>query len=149
MILRTTSSNPDFVALVKKLDAYLAVCDGDEHEFYHQFNHIENLQHVVLVHHQGKAVGCGAFKPCNKETVEIKRMYVDEAGRRLGYASKILVELETWAQELGYQYVVLETGVKQTEALQFYLKQGYAAIENYGQYQGMGNSRCFKKKLIQ
>jgi GNAT superfamily N-acetyltransferase len=148
-MLRTTSINPDFVALVKKLDAYLALCDGDEHAFYNQFNHIENLQHVVLVHHLGEAVGCGAFKPYDKETVEIKRMYVDEAGRRLGYASKILAELEKWAHELGYQNVILETGAKQTEAIAFYPKQGYALIENYGQYQGMTNSRCFKKNLTQ
>ena len=33
-LLRTNSSNKDFADLVKQLDAYLKVTDGDEHEFY-------------------------------------------------------------------------------------------------------------------
>jgi len=35
-LIRTTSDNPDFTALVKQLDAYLAEKDGDEHSFYAQ-----------------------------------------------------------------------------------------------------------------
>tara|TARA_R110001592_G_scaffold237306_4_gene496187 strand:+ start:31916 stop:32359 length:444 start_codon:yes stop_codon:yes gene_type:complete len=147
MILRTSSTHKDFIALVAQLDAYLALCDGDDHAFYNQFNHIENLQHVVLAYSNGQAVGCGAFKKIDQHSVEIKRMFVSNDGRRAGWASKILAELENWALELGYQKTILETGAKQTEALLFYPQQGYTSIENYGQYQGMDNSHCFEKKL--
>ena len=34
---RTTATDPDFIALVRRLDAYLAVTDGDEHAFYDQY----------------------------------------------------------------------------------------------------------------
>ena len=32
-ILRTSSKNKDFIDLVKELDAYLKITDGDDHEF--------------------------------------------------------------------------------------------------------------------
>jgi putative acetyltransferase len=47
-ILRTNSENPDFIALVKLLDAYLAVLDGEDHLFYAQFNKIDKIMNVVL-----------------------------------------------------------------------------------------------------
>ena len=37
-LIRTTSDHPDFGQLVAELDAYLRVLDGDDHEFYAQFN---------------------------------------------------------------------------------------------------------------
>lgn len=42
--LRTTSENPDFQKLVKQLDSYLAMMDGEEHAFYHQYNKIDLLK---------------------------------------------------------------------------------------------------------
>ncbi len=45
-IIRTESSHEDFVKLVRQLDHYLAIIDGDEHDFYHQYNQIENLDTV-------------------------------------------------------------------------------------------------------
>ena len=44
------------------LDAELAIRDGDDHAFYHQFNGIDHLDHVVLCFENEKAVACGAFK---------------------------------------------------------------------------------------
>ncbi len=46
-LIRTNSQNGDFVNLVRELDAELAVRDGDEHGFYHQFNKIAALKQVV------------------------------------------------------------------------------------------------------
>ena len=144
---RSNSSNPDFVKLVAELDNYLAVCDGEEHAFYNQYNHIENLNHVVLAYVNGKAVGCGAFKALDTVSVEIKRMYVHPEGRRQGVAAKVLAELEQWAAEKGYTKSILETGKKQIEAIDFYPAQGYMTIPNYGPYQGKENSVCFQKEL--
>ena len=49
-------------AIKKELDNYLAVIDGEEHDFYHQFNKIESLKNVVVLYDGSKAIGCGAFK---------------------------------------------------------------------------------------
>jgi GNAT superfamily N-acetyltransferase len=125
---RTDSSNKDFVDLVKQLDAYLRITDGDEHDFYNQYNSIENLKHVVIAYTENKPVGCGAFKDFENNSVEIKRMYTLEKNRGKGIASLILNELEKWAVE-------------------FYKKNFYAIIPNYGQYKGIKNSLCFMKNL--
>lgn len=146
-IIRTNSENIDFVALVKLLDADLAIRDGEDHAFYNQFNKIDSIKNVVVCFAEELPVGCGAFKPFEKNAVEIKRMYTLPQQRGKGFASSILKELEVWAKELGFTSAVLETGIKQPEAIALYKKNGYLRMENYGQYAGVENSLCFEKKL--
>ena len=146
-LLRTDSNNSDFVSLVAALDADLALRDGDDHAFYAQYNSIENLNHCVIAYDNGKAVGCGAIKSFENNKVEVKRMYTLPECRGKGIATKILVSLEQWAAELGYDSTVLETGKRQPEAINLYLKNGYVITDNYGQYIGVENSVCFEKHL--
>ena len=146
-IERTTSENPNFQQLVVLLDEYLRITDGDEHAFYNQYNNIENLQEVVVAYSENLAVGCGAIKPYDSDTVEIKRMFVLPEARGQGVATKILSALEQWARELNYKKCILETGKRQPEAIALYSKTGYEVIPNYGQYQGMENSVCFLKQV--
>jgi putative acetyltransferase len=146
-LLRTDSDHPDFIALVKLLDAYLAVRDGADHSFYSQFNKIDKIRHAVVAYQDNVPVGCGAIKAFGDDAMEVKRMYVDPASRKAGIASQVLGELERWAHELGYKRCVLETGKRQPEAIALYRKQGYRSIDNYGQYVGVENSLCFEKQL--
>lgn len=146
-IVRTNSENQDFINLVQKLDAYLKITDGDEHEFYNQLNNIDVLKYVVLVYLDGIPVGCGAIKKMDKSAAEVKRMFVSSDKRGKGIAKNILAELETWAKELNYKKCVLETGKRQVEAVKFYHKCKYKVIPNYGQYTVMENSICFEKNM--
>lgn len=145
--VRTDSSHPDFIALVKLLDAELAVRDGNEHAFYHQFNSIDMLRNVVIGYTNGTAVTCGAIKELQVDAMEVKRMYTLPDHRGNGFAVKVLKELEKWAAELGYLKCMLETGKKQPEAIALYSKCGYRIVPNYGQYAGVQNSVCFEKIL--
>ena len=144
---RTNSDDTDFQTLVKELDKELAIRDGDEHAYYAQFNKIDALKYVVLAFENDEAVGCGAIKSFDENSMEVKRMFVPGNKRSKGIASVVLRELETWANELGYSKCVLETGYTQPEAIRLYEKNGYAKIPNYGQYIGMDNSICFEKVL--
>jgi GNAT superfamily N-acetyltransferase len=145
---RTNSLNPDFVALVKKLDAFLTITDGDEHAFYDQFNKIDSINHVVVFHENCLPVACGAIKQMGSMNAwEIKRMFVEECMRGKGIASLIINELEKWAKELNVEKLVLETGIRQTEAVALYHKNNYQIIKNFGQYIGVENSICFEKLL--
>jgi GNAT superfamily N-acetyltransferase len=146
-LIRTNSENKDFIALVKQLDAYLAVTDGDDHAFYDQFNKLDSIKHVVVAYNKDIPLGCGAIKEFNTRTVEIKRMYTAPQSRGKGIASILLLELEAWARELSYNTCILETGVRQVEAIGLYKKNGYTLIPNYGQYTDVKDSRCFKKLL--
>jgi len=146
-LLRTNSDNPDFIHLVKFLDADLAVRDGADHAFYNQFNKIDTIKQVVVAYENEQPVGCGAIKEFTPNAMEVKRMYTLPEGRGKRIATQVLMELEKWAAELGYEKTVLETGKKQPEAIALYEKNGYGSIPNYGQYAGMENSVCFEKYL--
>ena len=145
--LKTTSENKDFIELVRHLDRYLAITDGDEHAFYNQFNKINTIKHVIVAYLDEKLVGCGAIKEYSDNTTEVKRMFVLPEIRGRGIATTILTELENWARELGYKSCILETGKKQPEAIGLYQKNSYQLIPSYGQYKNVENSVCFEKKL--
>lgn len=146
-LIRTNSENKDFKALVKQLDAYLAVTDGDDHSFYDQFNKLDSIKYVIVAYENNVPLGCGAIKEFSNEAVEIKRMYTSPQSRGKGIASLLLLELELWAVELSYSKCILETGIRQVEAIGLYKKNGYTLIPNYGQYKGVNDSKCFEKLL--
>jgi len=147
-LIRTNSENSDFISLVKKLDAYLKITDGDDHDFYNQFNYIDVIKYVVVVYKNDKPIGCGAIKHFDSNRVEVKRMFVDSSQRGLGIAPKILNELEIWAKELSYKKCILETGEQQVEAVKLYHKSNYKRMSiNYGQYKGIVNSLCYEKEI--
>lgn len=145
--IRTNSDNPHFIKLVAALDAYLAITDGDEHAFYSQYNKIDKIKHVVVAYENEIPVGCGAIKELAADSMEVKRMFTSPEGRKKGVATTILIALEQWASELGYKKCVLETGIRQADAVSLYQKCGYQSIPNYGQYIGVDNSVCFEKEL--
>jgi putative acetyltransferase len=93
----------------------------------------------------GKPVGCGALRPWDQETVEIKRMFVDERARGSGVAAAILRELERLAQDFGYRRMILETGVRQPEAIALYARHGFVKVEPFGEYVGNALSVCYAK----
>jgi GNAT superfamily N-acetyltransferase len=146
-LLRTNSDNADFRELVRLLDTELQIRDGAEYGFYAQFNRLDAIREVVVAYENEQAVGCGALKKYKANIAEIKRMFVRPESRNRGIAGRILLELETWAKELEFSECILETGLKQPEAVRLYQKSGYKIIPNYGQYAGVENSVCMKKKL--
>ncbi|SRX54453.1 GNAT family N-acetyltransferase [Aequorivita sp. CIP111184] len=145
---RTDSTNKDFIELVKHLDADLAIRDGEDHPFYDQFNKLDSIKYTVVAYNESNcAVGCGAIKQFELNVMEVKRMFVPLDQRGKGIALKILQELETWAMELDNKKCILETGIKQPEAISLYKKSGYKFMDNYGQYAGVEKSVCFEKLL--
>lgn len=145
---RTDSTNEDFIALVTLLDQDLKHRDGDEHSFYAQYNKIETIRNVIICYVEEKPIGCGAFKVYSPGKAEIKRMFVLPAYRGQGVGLNILQQLELWASELKYSECVLETGIKQPEAITLYKKAGYSIIKNYGQYENVENSVCMQRSIL-
>lgn len=145
--IRTDSTNTDFKMLVNQLDRYLMGINGDDHDFFDQFNKIDNIRHVVVLYLDGQPAGCGAIKEYEPGIMEVKRMFVPPAARSKGLATAVLKELEAWAAELGYEKCILETGDIMPDAIALYKKNGYSSIPNYGQYVGVASSVCFEKLL--
>jgi GNAT superfamily N-acetyltransferase len=92
-------------------------------------------------------VASGGFRRHDDEAAEIKRMYVVEDRRGVGYARRLLAELERRAAEAGYVRVILETGLRQPEAVALYESSGYTPIPGFGFYAGQPLSRSFGKQL--
>lgn len=146
-LIQTNPQHLDYQRLVADLDASLRISDGDEFDFYAQFNQSDAIKYVMLAQANAQSVACGAIKEFDSKAMEVKRMFVSESHRNQGIASVLLQGLEAWILALGYPNCILETGVRQLAAIRLYEKNGYQRISNYGQYLGQESSICFKKPL--
>jgi GNAT superfamily N-acetyltransferase len=146
-LFRTDANHPDFKELVILLDAGLAISDGKDHQFYTQFNKTDQIKFVIIAYENSKAVACGAIKKYDENTMEVKRMFTLPENRGKGLAGMILSELQLWAKEMNFKKCILETGIRQIEAIALYKKSDFIIIPNYGQYEGIETSICFEKIL--
>ncbi|TQJ02384.1 GNAT family N-acetyltransferase [Amycolatopsis cihanbeyliensis] len=80
--------------------------------------------------------------------VELKRMYVAESARGRGFARAMLAELERTAVAAGRRRAVLETGIRQPEAIALYRSCGYTDIPKFGYYRNHAESVCLARKLV-
>lgn len=80
-------------------------------------------------------------------TAEVKRMYVAPAARSLGLARAMLAYLEETARRAGVEAMVLETGIRQPEAIRLYETSGYHRVPGFGFYRDAPLSRCYAKTL--
>lgn len=82
------------------------------------------------------------------ETAEVKRMYVAPAARRAGLARAMLAHLEDTARASGARVMLLETGMRQPEAITLYESAGYTRVPGFGFYKDAPLSRCFARSLV-
>lgn len=101
----------------------------------------------------GTAAATGAWRRSRvsalgtTSTAEVKRMYVVPAARGHGLARRMLAHLEATAQESGAEAMVLETGLRQPEAIRLYESSGYVPIPSFGFYRDAPLSRCYARLL--
>lgn len=105
----------------------------------------------VLVRLDGEAVACGSLRAApayGEGWGELKRMFVRPAARGRGLSRLVLRELETIATERGLRRLILETGVRQPEAIALYRSAGYRRIPRYGPYVDEPSSVCYARWLV-
>lgn len=147
-VVKTTSEDPEFIALIKTFDAFLWERYPELKKDYWGNNIIEINNNVVLIYLDEKAVASGCFKKYSEKTVELKRMFVLPEARGFGLAQLVIKELEVMAKEQGFEIMILETLYKQIEAISLYQKVGFEIVENYEPYIGLSNSVCMSKSLF-
>jgi putative acetyltransferase len=146
-VIKTDSKNIDFIKLIKLLNEDLNERYGELQKQYDKHNKLEFIRDVIIIYKDDVPAACGALKEYDADTIELKRIFVTKDNRRKGLSKLIVSRLEGLGSSNGYKYAVLETGIKQIEAINLYKNTGYTIVENYGQYAGNSNSVCMKKDL--
>lgn len=147
-VARVPWDDPDTDALRVAQQAELRERYGDD-----ESGHVmtgDGILATVVLRVDGAPVACGALRDAaalGAGTGELKRMYVRPDARGRGLSRRVLTVLEDAAAEHGLTRLVLETGVLQPEAIGLYLAAGYLPVDNYGEWVGAADSRCFAKYL--
>jgi GNAT superfamily N-acetyltransferase len=102
---------------------------------------------VIVYDDEDRPIACGAIRRRDDEAAEIKRMYVRPSARGHGISRMVLHELEATARRYGYRALVLETGLRQPQAIALYESHGYSVIPNFGFYKESPLSVCYRKEL--
>jgi GNAT superfamily N-acetyltransferase len=93
-------------------------------------------------------VAMGGIRLIDDDTAEIKRMFVAPSWRGRGLSRLVLAGLEGLAVDMGATRVVLETGLRQPEAMALYASAGYQRIPGFGHYRDEPLSASFGKTLV-
>jgi putative acetyltransferase len=145
-------SSPAAKALIARLNAELTerYPSPEDRHFELSEEQVAGTSGVFVVAAlDGEPVGCGALRRLDDATGELKRMFVAPQTRRLGVGRGLLAELERRARGLGLRRLVLETGVRQHEAMAMYERAGYTQIACFGEYEGGSASVCMEKLLAE
>ncbi len=144
---RTNSLDNKYLELMESFDAELRATYGAHQDEADKNNVFEEAINIVLVYYGNKIAGCGGYKLHHKNTAEIKRVYILPEYRGKGLGIGLMNEIEQWAKEDSFKYLILETGDQQHEAIALYRKIGYYDIPKYAPYLDSPVSVCLKKDI--
>jgi GNAT superfamily N-acetyltransferase len=148
-------TDPDAVLLVEQVQAEYVVRYGSPDETPldpTMFDPPAGAFYVGYREDQPVAMGGWRFRADvsafdRSRAAEIKRMYVALSARRGGLARVVLAHLEDTARAAGADVMVLETGLRQPEAIALYESSGYTPVPGFGFYKDYPNARYFGKPL--
>jgi putative acetyltransferase len=86
---------------------------------------------LLLARDDGRALGCVALRQLGEASCEMKRMYVDDAGRGRGVGRALGEAVAQRGKDLGYASMYLDTSVEQHEAIGLYRSLGFEEVAPY------------------
>lgn len=89
---------------------------------------------IYLAVVDGTPVGCAALRPLpavGPDVGEVKRMYVQPAGRGLGLGHALIARLVADARSIGYRVLKLDTSTSMHAAQHVYSAAGFVPCERY------------------
>jgi GNAT superfamily N-acetyltransferase len=153
-VVRVPITHPDAQALIEAVQAeYVARYGGQDESPIDPADFEDPQGRFYVAYVEDTPVATGAWRRSSvhalgaEVTAEVKRMYVVPAAQRRGVARRMLAHLEATAAEAGIGAMVLETGMKQPEAIALYTSSGYEPIAGFGHYRGSELSRCFGRRI--
>jgi putative acetyltransferase len=121
-----TPKQAEVIHLLELSVEYIRSLYPEEHA--HSFNMRELTRpraRFFVARSQGKAMGIAAYVPHGRLVVELKHMFIDAACRGMGCGRKLLAFIEQTAITDGVRKIVLETSLKQADAIGLYRAFGY------------------------
>ncbi|KQY21785.1 GCN5 family acetyltransferase [Cellulomonas sp. Root485] len=95
---------------------------------------------TVVAWIDGRPVGCATLRAARDGypagSAELKKVWVDESARGSGAARALLTAIEDDARARGLTSVVLQTGIRQPEAVTLYLSAGYRPVVPFFDFAG-------------
>ena len=148
-------TDPDAQLLIEEVQQeYVVRYGGRDDSPIDPAEFVSPLGAFFVGHLAGRPVVSGAWRrrtdvevAGTSNTAEVKRMYVAPGARGRGLARRMLAHLEATAARAGVAVMILETGLRQPEAIALYESCGYESIAGFGYYKDSGVSRCFGKVL--
>ena len=139
---------PEVLSLIAELDTYQAALYPPESNHGIDVAALgqPNVLFAVARDAQGNATGCGAIVLKGKSG-ELKRMFVRPVHRGLGVGKALLAFLEAEALRAGCTQLMLETGIRQPEALGLYAGCGYVRRSPFASYTNDPLSVFMQKRL--
>ena len=152
-ISRRRLDHPDGLALIERVQAEYVERYGGPDESPIDPEHFEDPEGAFFVGYLSeRPVAMGGWRwhvvPPGVDatsSVEIKRMFVVPEARGRGFARRMLAHLESTARLAGVASIVLETGLRQPEAIALYESSGYLPVAGFGHYANSPLARCFAK----
>lgn len=147
IIMEARPDTADAVVLITELEAQLE-------PFYprasrHGLSVEQLLAEAVaffVLRSQGMPAACGGVKLFDGYG-ELKRMYVREQFRGLGFGRSMLDHLADYTRARGITLLRLETGIHQHAAIGMYERAGFYRIPPFGTYIDDPLSAYFEKRL--
>lgn len=132
--------------LLGELDAALSAITGDSGASSFDPQDVRGPRAVFMLARaeDGVLVGCGALRPLQGDTAELKRMYARPGS---GAGAQLLQSLEHHARALSYRDIWLSTRRVNQRALDFYQRHGYTEVAAWGRYAGREASICLGRQL--
>jgi ribosomal protein S18 acetylase RimI-like enzyme len=86
---------------------------------------------LFIASEAGRPIGCVALRPLDRETCELKRLYVRPEARRTGVGRRLVEAIVEEAVRLGYRWLRLDTVPSMDAARALYRSLGFREIEPY------------------
>ena len=101
---------------------------------------------LLLAYKNNIAVGCAGIRELDKDTAELKRMYVQPAYRKYKIGARLLELAIEIARDLNYKSIRLDTLPTMTKAQDLYRSFGFYEIPSY-RFNPVSGTVFMEKKL--
>lgn len=143
----TNEKDERFIELARQLDDEYFQKHGDKVLKYKEYNDLKDPHIVILALNWQRPIACASFRILDKDTIEIRRVYVKKRYRRKGIAYKLVKQLEKLAMEENFRCSIIETGSANEAAINLYKKLDYERVDNFGFFKGDDMCICMRKEF--